>query len=112
MDEIAKVISIIGKDIPLARIFLVQGFSCFRAELSIQITFLNAETRSESHQRRAEQTTNKSGDQDDQQVATNDADHSHEAEVSCGSLNPQYDSPISSRLVFMRVGNIASTVRH
>jgi hypothetical protein len=43
-------------------------------------------------------------------MTTDDADRSHEAEFSSGYLNPQYDSPTRNRPVFMRVGNIASTV--
>ena len=68
---------VIGKYIPLARIFSVQGFSCFRAELSIQIAFLNAESRCEAHQRRAEKTTRERGNEDNLLVSTDDANGFH-----------------------------------
>ncbi len=77
MDEAAQVMPVIGKDIPLSGIFFVQGISCFRAELGVEIALLNAETRSQAHQRRAQQTANERGDQDDQQMTTNDADGFH-----------------------------------
>ena len=112
MDEAANIVSIIGEEIPLACIILMQSFSCPSAELRIEIAFLNPETRSQAHQCRAEQAADKRRDDDDQQMPPNYAHRSHEGEVPCGYLNPQYDSPIRDRPVFMGMGNIASTVRN
>lgn len=77
MDDAAQVMPVIGKDISLAGISFVQGLSCFRAELSIEIAFLNSETGSQAHECGAEKPTNESGDEDDQQMTTDDAEGLH-----------------------------------
>jgi hypothetical protein len=75
--------------------------------LSIEIALLHAEPGRHAHQRRSQKSAQQGREYDGDQMAAEGAHYSHAKRL----VPSEYDSVNSCRPVFMRVGNIGSTVQ-